>query len=53
MHRIPLELVTVVARPRLGLLASKLGGKAYANLGAAHLGTELEDALEISEGVEM
>lgn len=34
MHRVPLELVAVIARPHLGLLASKLGGKASTNLGA-------------------
>ncbi|MEM1273265.1 MAG: hypothetical protein AAGF88_05575, partial [Pseudomonadota bacterium] len=34
MHRIALELVAVIACPHLGLLASKLGGKASTNLGA-------------------
>jgi hypothetical protein len=33
MHRILLELVAVVACPHVGLLASKLGGKASTNLG--------------------
>jgi hypothetical protein len=37
MHRIPLELVAVVACPHVGLLASKLGGKASTNLGAPQL----------------
>jgi hypothetical protein len=32
-HCIPLELVAAVAHPHLGLLASKLGGKASTNLG--------------------
>ncbi|MEM1274453.1 MAG: hypothetical protein AAGF88_11585, partial [Pseudomonadota bacterium] len=36
MHRIALELVAVIACPHLGLLASKLGGKASTNLGAPH-----------------
>src|SRR6056297_37358 len=36
MHRIALELVTVIARPHVGLLASKLGGKASTNLAAPH-----------------
>ncbi|MGA0543420.1 hypothetical protein, partial [Neotabrizicola sp. VNH66] len=36
LHRIPLERVAVVARPHLGLLASKLGRKASTNLGAPH-----------------
>ena len=31
LHRIPLELVAVVARPHLGLHASKLRGKAFTN----------------------
>jgi hypothetical protein len=34
LHRITLELVASVARPHLGLLASKFGGKASTNLGA-------------------
>ena len=34
VHRVPLELVAVVARAHVGLLASKLGGKASTNLGA-------------------
>ena len=34
MHRIQLELVAVIACPHLGLLASKLGGKASTILGA-------------------
>ena len=34
MHRIPLELVAVIACPHIGILASKLGGKAATNLGA-------------------
>ncbi|MEJ6405133.1 hypothetical protein, partial [Yoonia sp. 2307UL14-13] len=36
MHRIPLEIVAVIACPHVGLLASKLGGKASTNLGAPH-----------------
>ena len=34
MHRVPLELITVIACPHVSLLASKLGGKASTNLGA-------------------
>ena len=34
LHRIPLELVAVVARPHLGFRASKLGGNACTKLGA-------------------
>lgn len=34
MHRVPLELVAVIACPHVSLLASKLGGKASTNLGA-------------------
>ena len=34
MHRIALEIVAVIAFPRVGLLASKLGGKTSTNLAA-------------------
>ena len=34
MHRFPLELVAVIVSPHVGLLASKLGGKASTNLEA-------------------
>ncbi len=36
LNRVTLELVAVVARPHLGLLASKLGGNASTYLGAIH-----------------
>ena len=36
MHRVPLEIVALVARPHVGLLTPKLGGKASTNLGARH-----------------
>jgi hypothetical protein len=35
MHRIALKIVAVIACPHLGLLASKLTGKASTNLGAS------------------
>jgi hypothetical protein len=38
MHCIPLEIVAVIACPHVGLLASKLGGKASTNLGAPQTG---------------
>jgi hypothetical protein len=37
MHRVPLELVAIIACPQLGLLASTLGGKASTNLGAIQI----------------
>jgi hypothetical protein len=43
VHRITLELVAVIACPHVGLLASKLGGKASTNLGAPH-GVDLTEA---------
>lgn len=36
VNSITLELIAVLARPHVGLLASKSGGKASANLGAPH-----------------
>ncbi|MGA0542868.1 hypothetical protein ACO2Q5_19895, partial [Neotabrizicola sp. VNH66] len=50
LHRIPLERVAVVARPHLGLLASKLGRKASTNLGAPHfMGWGLRHAQNVIE----
>ena len=42
MHRVALERVAVVACPNVGLLASKLGGKASTNPGAAQHSTSLQ-----------